>query len=178
MKKIFIVLIIFVFAGISSAQGFKLGAAGTVAFPTGDWSEFTSTGYGVDAFGVFDIVLLTLTVRAGYMSFGGEEIERGGETFKTDLTAVPVMAGLRWSFGAPVGPSFYAGVEAGIHSFTTTVEWQGETLPSESSTEFAIGPNLGLEIAGFDVSAFYMIVSNNDEKAHYWGLRLGWGIGI
>ena len=32
-----IVLLILTFASISSAQGFKLGAAGTVAFPTGDW---------------------------------------------------------------------------------------------------------------------------------------------
>jgi len=174
MKKILIVLIVLSFAGISSAQGFKLGVAGTAAFPTGDWKEFTSTGYGIDAFGVFDIMLLTLTVRAGYLSFGGEEYEVGGQNYKTDLTAVPVMAGLRWSFGAPVGPSFYAGLEAGIHNFTTTVEVAGETLPSESETKFAIAPNLGVELAGFDISAFYMLVSD----ANYWGLRVGWGIGI
>jgi len=174
MKKFLIVLIILSFAGISSAQGFKLGVAGTAAFPTGDWSEFTSTGYGVDAFGVFDIMLLTLTVRAGYLSFGENEEEIFGETYKTSITAIPVMAGLRWDFGLPVGPSFYAGVEAGIHSFTTTIEAAGETLPSETNTEFAIAPNVGLEFAGFDLSAFYMII----KDANYWGLRLGWGIGI
>jgi hypothetical protein len=174
MKKIVIVLLVLAFAGISSAQGFKLGAAGTVAFPTGDWSELTDTGWGVDAFGVFDLMLLTLTVRAGYMSFGGKEFEELGEKFKTDITVVPVMAGLRWSFGAPVGPSFYAGLEAGVHNYTTTVEFGGETLPSETETKFAIGPNLGVELAGFDISAFYMLVSD----ANYWGLRVGWGIGI
>ena len=170
MKKIIIVLMILCFAGISSAQGFKLGIAGTVAFPTGDWSEYASTGYGVDAFGVFDIVMLTITARVGYLSFG--EGENLGVTYST--TVVPVMAGLRWKFGVPVGPSFYAGVEAGIHSFTTTIEVAGQPLPSESTTEFAIGPNVGLQFAGFDLSAFYMIVSDAD----YWGLRLGWGIGI
>jgi hypothetical protein len=174
MKKILIVLLILTFAGISSAQGFKLGVAGTAAFPTGDWSEFTNSGWGVDAFGVFDLMLLTLTVRAGYMSFGGEEYELLGETYKTDINVVPVMAGLRWSFGAPVGPSFYAGVEAGIHNFTTTIEAAGQTLPSESETKFAIAPNLGVELAGFDISAFYMLVSD----ANYWGVRVGWGIGI
>ena len=174
MKKIIIVLMILCFAGISSAQGFKLGIAGTAAFPTGDWSEFTSTGYGVDAFGVFDIVMLTITARVGYLSFGENEQEILGDTYKTSITAVPVMAGLRWKFGLPVGPSFYAGVEAGIHSFTTTIEAAGQTFPSESTTEFAIGPNVGLQFAGFDLSAFYMIVSDAD----YWGLRLGWGIGI
>ncbi|MCK4560101.1 MAG: hypothetical protein KAV45_09980 [Calditrichia bacterium] len=174
MKKFLIVLVILSFAGISSAQGFKLGVAGTAAFPTGDWSEFTSTGYGVDAFGVFDIMLLTLTVRAGYLSFGENEEEIFGETYKTSITAIPVMAGLRWDFGLPVGPSFYAGVEAGLHAFTTTVEVGGVTAPSESNTEFALAPNVGLEFAGFDLSAFYMII----KDANYWGLRLGWGIGI
>jgi len=174
MKKILIVLLILTFAGISSAQGFKLGVAGNVVIPTGDWSEFTSTGYGADAFGVFDLMVLTLTVRAGYLSFGENEREVLGETRKTSISAVPVMAGLRWNFGAPVGPSFYAGLEAGVHSFTTTIGQGGETLPTESNTEFAIGPNLGVEIAGFDISACYMIISD----ANYWGLRLGWGIGI
>jgi opacity protein-like surface antigen len=174
MKKILIVLIVLSFAGISSAQGFKLGVAGTAAFPTGDWSEFTSTGYGVDAFGVFDLMVLTLTVRGGYLSFGDNETEELGINVKTSLSAVPVMAGLRWDFGLPVGPSFYVGAEAGIHAFTTTVEVEGVAAPTESETKFAFAPNVGLEFAGFDISAFYMII----KDANYWGLRLGWGIGI
>jgi hypothetical protein len=119
-------------------------------------------------------MVVTLTARAGYMSFGENEETSLGENIKTSITCVPVMAGLRWNFGAPVGPSFYAGLEAGVHNFTTQVEVEGETFPSETNTEFAIGPNLGVELAGFDISAFYMFVS--DHK--YWGLRLGWGIGI
>ncbi len=174
MKKFLIVLVILSFSGIASAQGFKLGVAGTAAFPTGDWSEFTSTGYGVDAFGVFDIMLLTLTVRAGYLSFGETEYTIAGEKVTESTKAIPVMAGLRWDFGMPVGPSFYAGVEAGIHAFTTTVEVAGVTAPDKTNTEFSIGPNVGLEFAGFDLSAFYMII----KDANYWGLRLGWGIGI
>ena len=178
MKKILITLMILSFVGISSAQGFKLGIAGTAAFPTGDWSEFTSTGYGGDAFGVFDLALLTLTVRAGYLSFGENETEVLGEKYTKSVSAVPVMAGLRWGFGAPVGPSFYVGFEAGIHSFTTTVESGGVTIPLEgdegSETKFALGPNVGLEIAGFDLSAYYLLISD----ANYWGIRLGWGIGI
>ena len=174
MKKFLIVLIILSFAGIGSAQGFKLGVAGTAAFPTGNWSEFTSTGYGVDAFGVFDIMLLTLTVRAGYLSFGENETELG--LYTTSTKAIPVMAGLRWDFGLPVGPSFYAGVEAGIHAFTTTYESSGTIVadPDDTETKFALAPNVGLEFAGFDLSAYYMIISD----ANYWGLRLGWGIGI
>jgi opacity protein-like surface antigen len=175
MKKILIVLLILTFAGISSAQGFKLGVAGNVVFPTGDWKELTSsTGWGVDAFGVFDLMLLTLTVRAGYLSFGEKETQVLGDTYKTSISAVPVMAGLRWDFGMPVGPSFYVGAEAGIHNFTTTVEAAGQTIPSESETKFAFAPNVGMELAGFDISAYYMLISD----ANYWGVRVGWGIGI
>ncbi len=176
MKKFLIVLVILSLSGIASAQGFKLGVAGTAAFPTGDWSEFTSTGYGVDAFGVFDIVLLTLTVRAGYLSFGENEEEIAGEKYTTSIKAIPVMAGLRWDFGLPVGPSFYAGVEAGIHAFTTTYESSGTIVadPDDTETKFALAPNVGLEFAGFDLSAYYMLI----KDANYWGLRLGWGIGI
>jgi hypothetical protein len=178
MKKFLIVLIILSFAGIGSAQGFKLGIAGNVVFPTGDLKDATSsTGYGVDAFGVFDIMLLTLTVRAGYLSFGEKEFDLGGgEKLTVSTVAIPVMAGLRWDFGLPVGPSFYAGVEAGIHAFTTTYESSGTIVadPDDTETKFALAPNVGLEFAGFDLSAYYMIISD----ANYWGLRLGWGIGI
>ena len=176
MKKFLIVLVILSFSGIASAQGFKLGVAGNVVFPVSDVlkSASSSTGYGVDAFGVFDIMLLTLTVRAGYLSFGETEYTIAGEKVTESTKAIPVMAGLRWDFGMPVGPSFYAGVEAGIHAFTTTVEVAGVTAPDKTNTEFSIGPNVGLEFAGFDLSAFYMII----KDANYWGLRLGWGIGI
>jgi opacity protein-like surface antigen len=174
MKKVLIIIIILSFAGISSAQGFKLGLAGNAVFPTGEWSNLTSSGYGVDAYGVFDVVLFTLTVRAGYLSFGDYEQEFAGEKSTISMSAVPVMAGLRWEFGLPVGPLFFAGVEAGVHNFTTTVEVAGNTLPSASESKFAFGPNVGLEIAGFDLMAYYMIISD----LNYWGLRLGWGIGI
>jgi hypothetical protein len=175
MKKILIVLLILTFAGISSAQGFKLGVAGNAAFPTGDWKEYTSSpGWGLDAFGVFDLMVLTLTVRAGYMNFGEKEYEVLGETYKQTSNAIPVMAGLRWDFGAPVGPSFYVGAEAGIHSFATTVEAGGVTLTDETESKFAIAPNVGMEIAGFDIQGYYMII----KDANYFGVRLGWGIGI
>jgi hypothetical protein len=175
MKKIVIVLLVLTFASISSAQGFKLGVAGNVTFPQGDWSELTSsTGWGVDAFGVFDLMVLTVTARAGYLSFGENEQQILGETYKTTTTAIPVMAGLRWGFGAPVGPSFYVGAEAGIHAFTTTVEAGGQTLADDATTEFAFAPNVGVEIASFDISAYYMII----KDANYIGLRVGWGLGI
>ncbi len=174
MKKILIIMIVLTLSGIASAQGFKVGAAGNIVFPTGEFSEFNSTGWGVDAFGIFDLGALTLTARVGYISFGEGEISELGELVKTTTTAVPVMAGVRWGFGGLVGPSLYAGLEAGIHSFSTSAETVGIGGEAESTTEFAFAPIVGVEIAGFDISAYYMIISD----ANYLGLRVAWGIGI
>jgi len=107
------------------------------------------------------------------MDFGEIEFENEG---KVATTSVPILAGLRWNFGVPVGPSFYAGLEAGVSMFTVTYENVGPSVTSgdETSTEFTLSPNIGLEFMGFDIGAYYMVISD----ANYWGLRLGWGIGI
>jgi len=177
MKKLIIIIAVLSLSTMASAQGFKLGVAGNMVFPLGDFKDVTkSTGYGVDAFGVFDLMVLTVTARVGYLDFGSKEAELAGQKYTTSIKAIPIMGGLRWDFGMPVGPSFYAGVEAGIHSFTTEVTYEGVSIPntSESETKFALSPNVGLTLAGFDISAYYMYI----KDASYWGLRLGWGIGI
>ncbi len=179
MKKMLIILLVLSFCSLASAQGFKIGAAGNLGFPTGDFADITSgTAWGVEAFGVVDVVLLTITARVGYMNFGEKEFDIGfGETAKVTTSSVPILAGLRWNFGVPVvGPSFYAGLEAGVSMFTVTYEGAGAFAADgdETSSEFTLSPNIGVEIAGFDIGAYYMMISD----ANYWGFRLGWGIGI
>jgi hypothetical protein len=178
MKKISIVIMILLMCVLASAQGFKIGAAGNVVFPLGDFADATSSpGYGVDAFGVFDLMVLTVTARVGYLSFGEKEVDVApGVSYKSSVKAIPIMAGLRWEFGAPVGPSFYAGVEAGVHNFTTEISGGGVSFPDadESKSKFAVSPNVGIELLGLDVSAYYMYI----KDASYWGVRLGYGLGI
>jgi hypothetical protein len=178
MKKILIVVLVLTFCSMASAQGFKLGVAGQAVFPVGDFADVTkSTGWGVDAFGVFDVMLLTITARVGYIDFGEKSYDAGaGVTYTSHWTAVPVLAGLRWDFGLPVGPSLYAGVEAGIHAFSVTSSVSGfdADVPTESETKFSISPNVGVVLAGFDISAYYMYI----KDASYWGVRLGWGLGL
>jgi len=176
MKKVLMILLILSFCGLASAQGFKLGAAGDLTFPTGNFSDVAQSGWGVEAFAVFDVVLMNITARAGYMDFGSSDSPFGpGQTISTKITAVPILAGLRWEFGVPVGPSFYVGVEAGVTNFTTSFEAEGFTVPGdESESKFTISPNAGVTLLGFDLGAYYMIISD----ANYWGLRLGWGFGI
>jgi hypothetical protein len=178
MKKIFIVLIILSLCSLASAQGFKLGVAGDLAKPTGDWPKFeSSSGWGVHAFGVLDIMVLTITARAGYMDFGEYTYDSGlGYDITSNVKAIPILGGLRWEFGLPVGPSLYAGVEAGIHYFTTvySVGELGASIPDKTDTKFSVSPNVGVSVAGFDVMAYYMYI----KDMSYYGVRLGWGIGI
>ena len=178
MRKIFIVLIILSLCSLASAQGFKLGIAGNATFPLGDFKDYAkSPGYGIDAFGVFDLMVLTVTARVGYLDFGEKDwmqdnVKLGTAKYK----AVVGMAGLRWEFGLPVLPSFYAGLEGGIHAFTREYTMGAAEVPNpdESETKFSISPNVGVSFAGFDVSAYYMYI----KDMSYWGVRLGWGIGI
>jgi hypothetical protein len=176
MKKVLMIMLVLSFCSMVSAQGFKIGAAGDLTFPTGDWADLYSGGWGAEAFAVLDLAVLTVTARAGYMDFGSSDFEFGpGQTASTKIKAVPILAGLRWDFGIPVGPSFYVGVEAGVTNFTTTYEAEGFTVPGdESDSKFTVSPNAGVTLMGFDLGAYYMIISD----ANYWGLRLGWGFGI
>jgi len=178
MKMISVIILVLLMCVLASAQGFKIGAAGNVVFPLGDFADKTnSTGYGVDAFGVFDLMVLTVTARVGYLDFGEKEVEAfPGVSYKSSIKAIPIMAGVRWEFGVPVGPSFYAGVEAGIHNFTTEISGGGVSFPDKDKSEskFALSPNVGVELMGLDVSAYYMYI----KDASYWGVRLGYGLGI
>ncbi len=179
MKKILIVLLVLSFCGIVSAQGFKIGVAGDLAKPTGDWADVTgSTGWGVHAFGVFDLMVLTVTARAGYMDFGEYSEEILGNEITMHTKAIPIMAGLRWNFGLPVGPSVYVGAEAGVHNFTVDVEISGlgSTIPAvtESETRFSLSPSVGLELGPLDLAVYYMYI----KDFSYFGARVGFGFGI
>jgi hypothetical protein len=177
MKRVLIILLVSAFCGLASAQGFRIGVAGDLTFPTGDFADASnSSGWGAEAFAVFDVALLTITARAGYMDFGSKDFDYGpGLTASTKTTAIPILAGLRWDFGLGVGPSFYAGVEAGVTTFNFTYETEGVTAPGdESTTEFTVSPNVGLTVMGFDLGAYYMMI----KDANFWGLRLGYGFGF
>ena len=172
-KPTIIILMLLVFAGISSAQGLRLGVAGNVVFPTSDLKEVAAnTGWGVDAFGVFDLMKLNITARTGYYDFG---IKDHG-LFETHYKAIPILVGLR--FDAPVIPGGYAGLEMGLHAFTINNNNRGTQLPTNSETsrsEFSVSPNIGVAIAGFDVSAYYMWIKTG---LSYYGIRVGYGLGI
>ena len=176
MKHILIILLVLSFCGMASAQGFKLGVAGDLTFPTGDWAEAYSSGWGAEAFAVIDVVMFTITARAGYMDFGSVDFNYGpGMTGSTKLKAVPILGGLRWDFGVPVGPSFFVGVEAGVTTFTSSYSAAGIEVPSdESETKFTVSPNAGVTLLGFELGAYYNII----KDANYWGLRLGYGFGF
>ncbi|TFG97162.1 MAG: hypothetical protein E4H13_11330 [Calditrichales bacterium] len=179
MKKLLIIVVVLALCGMASAQGFKIGVAGDIAKPTGDWADYVDgSGWGAHAFAVVDIMVLTLTARVGYIDFGEYTVEN--ELYKATVStkAIPIMGGVRWECGLPVGPSVYVGAEAGVHTFTvdTQVSGLGSGIPTgaESETKFSFSPNVGVTFFGLDLCLYYMSI----KDMSFYGARLGYGIGF
>ena len=51
------------------------------------------------------------------------------------VSAVPILFGLRWEFGLPIGPKLHIGAQAGVHNFTFQYEGsaveQGVVTPDQ-----------------------------------------------
>ncbi|MBN1480561.1 hypothetical protein JXA70_09845 [candidate division KSB1 bacterium] len=200
MKKILFVtalLILFVAHQSFALVGLRFGANANITQPTatlafdqlssGDLSEtFNPTGFGVTAFGMADLVLLTVTADVGYLDFGKQSysfaVDLAGNTetvtANTHVTAIPILAGLRWEFGLPVGPKFHFGFQAGLHNFTFTYEGtavdQKLIDEEETSSKFSVSPIIGLRWSSVDASLLYMVV----EDFNYVGLRVGYTFGL
>lgn len=202
MKKILFVdavLILFAASQSFALVGLRLGAnanitqpAATLAFDqigSGGLSEtFNPTGFGVTAFAMADLVFLTVTADVGYLDFGKQsyslkvpiDLSGNTETFTANahVTAIPILAGLRWELGLPVGPKFHLGFQAGLHNFTFTYEGTAVDKKfingEETSSKVSIAPIIGLRWSSVDASLLYMVV----EDFNYVGLRVGYTFGL
>ena len=174
MKKALSVLMISFMVSQAWGLGIKVGIGGDVSLPQGDWKDQTNTGFGGSLFTVLDIQVIKLTADIGYISYGTKEVELFTEKYEYQLSAVPVLVGVRYEFGAPVGPKFYVGAKLGYHFFASTVKVNGITAPTENTEEFTIAPYVGVSLLAFEITGHYMII----KDANYIGLRLAYTLGI
>jgi len=198
MKKYSALTMLFVLlvAGQSFALiGLRVGAnanitqpSATIAFDQFTGESFSPTGFGVTAFGMADVILLKITGDIGYINFGEQSYEWSAPSelptsmqkvsAKAKVTAIPILVGLRWELGLPIGPKFHFGFQAGVHNFTYTYEGTAvETTfvdETETSTEFSFAPIIGLRWSALDASLLYMVV----EDFNYVGLRVGYTFGF
>lgn len=176
MKKVLAVLIVTFMVSQAWGLGIKVGIGGDVCLPQGTWKDSTNTGFGGALYAVLDVQVIKLTADVGYISFGTKTFEDATTGIKTDvkMSAVPVLVGVRYEFGAPVGPKFYAGVKLGYHFFASTVEISGFPAVTDNEDKFTIAPYVGVSLLAFEITGHYMII----EDANYIGLRLAYTIGI
>jgi hypothetical protein len=174
MKKALVVLMAAFMVSQAWGLGLKVGIGGDLSLPQGDWKDVTNTGFGGSLFAVVDVMVLKVTGDVGYISYGTKTVGEDPFKYEYQTSAVPVLIGLRYEFGAPVGPKVHAGVKLGYHFFTTTVKLGGETVPTDNKEEFTIAPYVGVSLMMFELTGHYMII----KDANYIGLRLAYTIGI
>jgi len=183
MKKLLTVLFaVILFTGLTYSQGeMSLGVGVNVALPMGDFGDQAGTGFGGTA--VFEMEFMPQlygTATAGYISWGGEDVESFGGTYSYSTSAVPILVGAKYFF-LPAG-GFYGHGQIGFYFFSVDVE-----VPSfagfgvdlgGSSTEFALSLGAGYEfgitptLTG-DVSAAYILISDFGHVGFRAGVKFG-----
>ncbi len=192
MKKLAAAFMILASVNMASALGLRLGVEANVVKPSASLAlgqltngDFSPTGYGVTAFGMADIILLKITGNIGYLNFGEQSysysvpgINSPEISATAKVTAVPVLVGLRWELGLPIGPKAHFGAQVGVHNFTFSYEGtavdQGLIADSATDSRFSFAPIVGMKWGPLDASLFYMMV----KDFNYVGLRVGYMFGI
>ena len=185
MKKTLVLLLMVFMVSQAFGLGIKVGVGGDMGLPQGDWKydlgnnmgEFVYTpgnGFGGSIFAVVDIMVLKLTADLGYISFGKKTYELGTEKADISASAIPVLVGLRYDIGAPVGPKVHLGLKLGYTFFAYTISGLSVPVPMDDEGKFTFAPYVGVSLMTFELTGHYMII----DKANYIGLRLAFALGI
>lgn len=181
MKKFVLLLaVVFMFAGLSLAQS-KMGLSvqGSLAFPTGDFGDAAGTGFGGVGTFMYEVSpMLAITGSVGYLTWGPKEDL--GEGFDYSLSTIPVLVGVRYSFGKG---NFlpYVLAEVGMHFLSSEVTLTIFDEPftfSESESKFGFAPGAGFYYyfnpkTALDVNVKYNSISTEGSTTSYLGVNAG-----
>ncbi len=169
MKSIFLISVMLLIFSISQAQvelGITLGAQ----IPTGDLSNGTKTGFGLNAVGKYFIQEnIALGLNLGYSKF---ETDAEGVSF----SIVPVTGLFEYYFNSQkVRP--YVGADIGAYSFGAKVEYMGIN-ESDSKIYFGFAPTGGLLCRISDQLSFcanlkYHYVTSEGGSSTWLGINAG-----
>jgi len=166
MKKLFVVLVAIVLvASFASAQSIwgqgkmSAGVGLEVGFPTGDWSNIASTGFG--GFGLFQYGInedILATGQIGYTSWGTQN-NYGS------ISDLAFLVGGKYNLSKQVTPGFYGMVQLGIYSTSFTAPsytYLGYTFGGGTTSEskFVIIPGVGYQFGPIDASVKYVLNSD------------------
>jgi hypothetical protein len=176
MKKTVAIFVMAFMISQAWGLGMKVGIGGDVSLPQGDWKDNTNTGFGGSLYAVLDVMVLKVTGDVGYISYGTKTIGEDPVKQEYQASAIPLLIGLRYDFGAPVGPKVFAGVKVGTHLFSSEVTSSTAMLEDKKTDKgkFTIAPYVGVSLLAFELTGHYMII----DEANYIGLRLAYTLGI
>jgi len=140
-----------------------------LGLPTGSFSDGAGLGFGVS--GRYEKPFGSKTswlVDAGLSYFGGKSV--AGISLP-NWTMIPIQGGVKYYFDEQM-KGFYASGQLGFHHLTTSsVTYNGVTIPSLSETDFSFAPGIGYHLDKFDIGLRYQVISASGSSASYFGVR-------
>ncbi|HEV8515556.1 MAG TPA: outer membrane beta-barrel protein [Cyclobacteriaceae bacterium] len=153
-KKIYRFLFAALFAFALTPAFSQFSAGFNLGIPSGDWSTYWNTGFGVDVRYEAPIQdKLNWTASAGWLTFSGKSSQGNNGT----LTAIPILAGAKYYFQKS-NAGVYAGLDLGLFFWSST---------GTSENKFSFSPGLGYRLPKFDFS----VRLNAMSDANLVGLR-------
>lgn len=151
MKRLLLVsaLAVFSMSLVNAQEGLKVGA--NVGIPVGDASDFTTFGFGVDAYYFFEVGSgFLLGGTAGYHHYLGDDFEEFGFTIEVDdFQFVPVGAAARFYLMDELYLGANIGYAIGIND--------------GNDGGFHYRPMVGYDLGGFGLNLSYSAVSVDDD---------------
>jgi hypothetical protein len=199
MKRIHVALVLTMVlamaAFVPTASASPIGL-GTVELNAGYAKSSTEVMANGDSFGG------GITFGAGYwrsmspsFSWGGElsydnlgsvEYDNGTTTDnKVSASVLRINPAVRFNFGAPVGPAFYAQGGVGYYNVSSSQEDSDPLVGNSDASESKMGFNLGAGVtfpvgpkSRMNFSGLYHSVSTEGESTNYLQFRAGIGFGL
>ncbi len=199
MLTVVVVAIVCAMNNSSLAKGKgALSIGADVLIPTGDFGDAVGTAFSGSVRGQYNVTpMFAITLTSGYYVWGTEEFTEtvaglATVTAEAGFKGVPVLVGAKYYFMPNPGPRVYGmgelGVFFGTATATVSASVLGQTVTaeaSESSTNFAFAPALGVEIpigasgsTTIDVSARFFGIGTEGESSNSIGGRIGVNIAL
>jgi len=192
MKKIaylFIAVALLTLVGgcAAYAQQMSLGINGEIAMPLGTFKDISDMGFGGTAlFGYQIDPNITLTGRAGYLSFSGKDFDLGSMKVKTSYGIIPILVGGRYYFMPDGDTRVYGAAEVGLYmlSAKATVTYLGyDVSATTSSSKFGFAPAIGAQFKvgdkmNLDAHVNYSYIAAEGDALSYIGLGVGLEFGL
>ena len=192
MALVFAAVCVLAFASVASARP-SSGSPGTVELNAG-YAKSSNEVTGTESLGG------GLTFGAGYWRNASPQVSWGleagfdnlgnleydnGDTPDNEVTmkAFRVNPAIRFKFGAPVGPSFFAQGGAGMYNVSMEIKdsLDGNSDASESKIGFNVGAGASFPVgpkSRMSLTGLYHSVSTEGESLNYLQFRAGIGFGL